>query len=131
MGLDMCLNRMPRHKGATAEDVSRVESFLGWLQAKFDGSEYAKCGFEEWCGCEKMPSQDDLEFYADYYKATYSEWDKEKEDYKVFFNENKDWLVPYASFCSQREYKTTRLQVNESMKQRNNETITKKKTPHF
>lgn len=79
MGLDMYLNRMPRHKGATAEDVSRVESFLGWLQAKLDGSEYAKCGFEEWCSCEKMPSQDDLEFYANYYKATYSDWDKEKK----------------------------------------------------
>ena len=36
---------------------------------------------------------------------------KEKEDYKVFFNENKDWLVPYASFCNQRDYKSTRLQV--------------------
>lgn len=36
---------------------------------------------------------------------------KESEDYKTFFNENKDWLVPYASFCSQLDYKTTRLQV--------------------
>ena len=36
---------------------------------------------------------------------------KEKEDYKIFFNENKDWLVPYASFCNQRDYKSTRLQV--------------------
>ena len=36
---------------------------------------------------------------------------KGKEDYKVFFNENKDWLVPYASFCNQRDYKSTRLQV--------------------
>ncbi len=36
---------------------------------------------------------------------------KEKEDYKVFFNENKDWLVPYASFCNQRDYKSTRQQV--------------------
>lgn len=79
MGLDMYLERMPRHRGATAEDVSRVESFLGWLQAKFNGSEYAKCSFEKWCGYEKMPSQDDLEFYADYYKPTYSDWDKEKE----------------------------------------------------
>ena len=39
---------------------------------------------------------------------------KEKEDYKVFFNENKDWLVPYASFCNQRDYKSTRQQVNET-----------------
>ncbi|MBR7175861.1 MAG: 4-alpha-glucanotransferase [Bacteroidales bacterium] len=39
---------------------------------------------------------------------------KEKEDYKVFFNENKDWLVPYASFCNQRDYKSTRQQVNKT-----------------
>lgn len=79
MGLDMYLNRMPRHKGATAEDVSKVESFLGWLQAKFDGSKYAKCSFKEWCGYDKAPSQDDLEFYADYYKPIYSDWDEKKE----------------------------------------------------
>lgn len=79
MGLDMYLTRMPRHKGATVEDVNKVESFLEWLQAKFNGSEYAKCSFKEWCGCDKAPSQDDLEFYADYYKHTYSEWDKEKK----------------------------------------------------
>ena len=79
MGLDMYLNRMPRHGDATADDVSRVESFLSWIQAKLDGSEYAQCGFNEWCGCEEMPSQDNLEFYSNYYKATYSDWDKEKK----------------------------------------------------
>lgn len=79
MGLDMYLNRMPRYKGATAEDVSRVESFLGWIQAKLDGSKYAKCGFKEWCGADKFPSKDDIEFYSDYYKATYSDWDEEKK----------------------------------------------------
>lgn len=79
MGLDMYLMRMPRHKGADANDVSRVEGFLGWLQAKFDGSEYAKCSFTQWCGEEKMPSMDDIEFYSDYYKATYSDWDTEKK----------------------------------------------------
>ena len=79
MGLDMFLDKMPRHKGATASDVSRVESFLSWMRAKLDGSEYAKCSFEEWGGCDKMPSKDDLEFYSNYYKATYSEWDEEKK----------------------------------------------------
>ena len=59
MGLDMYLNRMPRHGNATANDVSRVESFLGWLQAKFNGSEHAKCSFKEWCWAEEMPSLDD------------------------------------------------------------------------
>ena len=79
MGLDMYLTRMPRHNGATANDVTKVENFLDWIKAKLDGSEYAKCSLKEWCGCDKMPAQSDIEFYADYYKATYSDWDKEKE----------------------------------------------------
>lgn len=79
MGLDMYLMRMPRHKGANADDVSRVESFLGWIQAKLNGSEYAKCGFKEWGDHKKMPSWDDIEFYSNYYKATYSDWDTEKK----------------------------------------------------
>ena len=50
----------------------------------------------------------------EYFKKIFHQtWNdiKESEDYKTFFNENKDWLVPYASFCSQLDYKTTRLQV--------------------
>ena len=50
----------------------------------------------------------------DYFRKIFLQtWNdiKEREDYKTFFNENKDWLVPYASFCSQRDYKSTRLQV--------------------
>lgn len=77
MGLDMYLNRMPRYRGATASDVSAVESYLDWLKAKVDGSKYANCTFEEWCGREKTPSKEYLEFYADHYKAYYSDWDKE------------------------------------------------------
>lgn len=79
MGLDMYLERMPRHRGATASDVSAVEDYLGWLRAKTDGEESAKCSFKEWCGREKTPSKADVEFYADYYKAHYSDWDKEHQ----------------------------------------------------
>lgn len=77
MGLDMYLERMPRHRGATARDVSAVEDYLDWLRAKMDGKEGANCPFTEWCGREKTPSKSDIEFYADYYKAHYSEWDEE------------------------------------------------------
>lgn len=77
MGLDMYLERMPRHRGATASDVRAVEDYLDWLRAKADGKEGANCPFTEWCGREKSPSKSDIEFYADYYKAHYSEWDKE------------------------------------------------------
>ncbi|MBQ4549098.1 MAG: 4-alpha-glucanotransferase [Bacteroidales bacterium] len=50
----------------------------------------------------------------DYFRKIFLQtWNdiKEREDYKTFFNDNKDWLVPYASFCSQRDYESTRLQV--------------------
>ena len=77
MGLDMYLERMPRYRGATADDVSAVESYLDWLKAKINGSEYAQCSFEEWNGSKKMPNKDYLEFYADFYKAHYSDWDTE------------------------------------------------------
>ena len=77
MGLDMYLERMPRHRGATARDVCAVEDYLDWLRAKADGKEGANCPFTEWCGREKSPSKSDIEFYADYYKAHYSEWDEE------------------------------------------------------
>ena len=46
----------------------------------------------------------------EYFKKIFHQtWNdiKEREDYKTFFNENKDWLMPYASFCSQRDYETT------------------------
>ena len=48
MGLDMYLNRMPRYRGATANDVSLVESYLDWQKSKAEGSQYANCTFEEW-----------------------------------------------------------------------------------
>lgn len=53
----------------------------------------------------------------DYFRKIFLQtWNdiKEREDYKTFFNDNKDWLVPYAFFCSQRDYKTTGLQDYET-----------------
>ena len=58
-----------------------------------------------------------MKIKEEYFKKIFHQtWNdiKEKEDYKIFFNENKDWLVPYASFCSQRDNKSTRQQVNET-----------------
>lgn len=79
MGLDSYLNRMPRYKGATARDVSKVEHYMDWLKAKASGSEHAQCTFKEWCGYDKAPSTDYLNFYSDYYHVYYSEWDTEKK----------------------------------------------------
>ena len=74
MGLDMYLERMPRYRGATARDVRAVENYLSWLEQKKEGYDES---FEKWCGLKKTPSKDYLEFYANYYKAHYSEWDEE------------------------------------------------------
>ena len=77
MGLDMYLNRMPRFRGATASDVNTVENYFDWIKAKEDGSEYANCTFEEWCGTKKIPSIAYIEFYAAHYKTRYYDWDDE------------------------------------------------------
>lgn len=40
-----------------------------------------------------------------YFKKIFAQtWDevKNQEDYKIFFEENKEWLEPYASFCGQQ-----------------------------
>lgn len=79
MGLDMYLNKMPRYRGATANDVSIVEDFLGWVKAKMEGSEYAQGTFEDWCGRDKMPSQSYIEFYSNHYTTKYSDWDTEQK----------------------------------------------------
>ena len=40
-----------------------------------------------------------------YFKKIFAQtWNevKDRDDYKIFFEDNKDWLVPYAVFCSQQ-----------------------------
>ena len=79
MGLDMYLNRMPRYKSATASDISSVQNYLDWITAKAKGSEHANCTFKEWCGIEKEPPKEYIDFYVNFYKLQYSEWDTEKQ----------------------------------------------------
>lgn len=75
MGLDSMLYRMPRYKNATANDVSAVEAYLDWAKS----SDYAKYTFKEYCGLENEPSREYIDFYANFYKKQYSEWDTEKQ----------------------------------------------------
>lgn len=79
MGLDMYLERMPRYKYADAGDVSAVENYLDWINAKEEGSEHANCTFEQWCGIKETPKQEYVDFYAPHYKTTYFAWDTEKK----------------------------------------------------
>ena len=77
MGLDMSLFKMPRYKNATAQDVSNIESYLSWIEAKKRGSEYANCTFKEWCGVDvkDLPPQEIIDFYAALYNIKYWSWD--------------------------------------------------------
>ena len=61
---------MPRYRGATAKDVSAVESYLDYMAEKEKDSPYAKGTFEEWCGLKEFPSQKYIDFYSPFYKET-------------------------------------------------------------
>lgn len=82
MGLDMYLNRMPRYKDATADTVSTIESYLGYdNDIKNPDSNARSYTMEEWCGVDEseVPESDDLNFYKQFYKAYYSDWDTEHQ----------------------------------------------------
>lgn len=83
MGLDMYLDKMPRYKDATADDVIMVENYLDWEEAKQTGSEHANCTFKQWCGREidlnSNRVNDLLDFYAPFYEKKYPAWDTEKK----------------------------------------------------
>ena len=103
MGLDMYLNRMPRYRGATARDISAVESYIDWIDAKEKGSEHANCTFKQWCGYDKVPAESYIEFYSQFYTKKYSDWDTEHKygydrimdqvGYWRKANEIHDWFV--------------------------------------
>lgn len=70
MGLDQYLNKMPRYKNTTANDVSLISSFFDWLREKEKGDEYANCTFRQWSGCdiEKLPDKETINFYEQHYQ---------------------------------------------------------------
>lgn len=77
MGLDMYLNRMPRYKATKASTVSAIESYFEWKKAKENGSPYANCTFERWCGVRNIPPQDKIDYYKQFYTEKYAAWDTE------------------------------------------------------
>lgn len=83
MGLDQYLNKMPRYKNATADDVAMVEDYLDWEAAKKEGSTYADCSFKQWCGREidfnNNRVNDLIDFYSPFYEKKYADWDTEKK----------------------------------------------------
>lgn len=79
IGLDMYLNRMPRYKNTTANEVSAIENYLDWMEAKADNDKNANCTMKEWCGVDEseLPNKDVIEFYKPFYTKRYSTWDTE------------------------------------------------------
>lgn len=77
MGLDMYLNRMPRYKEVTANQVNAVENWFGY---EVRDSKYADCTFKEWCGCseEDLPDKEVIEHCRTFRAFNYPSWDKEK-----------------------------------------------------
>ena len=80
MGLDMYLNRMPRYKGTTAQEVHVIEEYLNWQKEKAEGSKYADCNtLKEWCGVDdsELPNKEIIDYYKQFYNERYYAWDDE------------------------------------------------------
>lgn len=80
IGLDMYLNRMPRYKNTTANEVSVIDNYLEWQQKKNEGNKYADCTLKEWCGIDisELPNVDVVEYYKQFFNTKYSAWDIER-----------------------------------------------------
>lgn len=79
MGLDMYLSRMHRYRNADADMVCAIESFLDLEREKAEGGKYANDTFKEWCGRDEIPPQKYIDFYSQFYKKHYSDWDTEQK----------------------------------------------------
>lgn len=77
MGLDMYLNKIPRCKGATADDVVRIENYLDYIEdIKNPDSNAKDYTMEEWCGIKESDvPMEMLKFYKPFYTKKYSDWD--------------------------------------------------------
>lgn len=79
MGLDMYLERMPRYRYATPNDISNVESYLDYLDncnnLKSNANQYT---LKEWCGVnEEDINYEYVTFYKKFYNKKYPDWDTE------------------------------------------------------
>lgn len=77
MGLDQYLNRMPRYKNVTANQISAMESYFEWTT----GDNTKKYSFNKWCGHDlsELPSIETIEYFRQFYSVRYSDWDVEKK----------------------------------------------------
>lgn len=82
MGLDMYLNKYPRYKNTTPEMALSIQHYFNYRdQCKDPKSHASQYTMEEWCGIakDKIPSNDYIDFYSNFYKHKYYFWDTEKK----------------------------------------------------
>lgn len=77
MGLDMYLNRAPKYKDTTIEQINAVESYLNWNNNP-RAKEYT---LKKWCGVDEkdLPSLDVQDYYKQFFTTKYYYWDKDKQ----------------------------------------------------
>lgn len=81
MGLDMYLNRMPRYKNITPNQIRALEEYLTWKEQKENPESRArKYTLKDWCGVEfkDVPQGKAMEFYKPFFVTRYYFWDSEK-----------------------------------------------------
>ena len=93
MGLDMYLERTPRFRGYTAKQIVAINEYFGWKDAKENGSKYANCTLEQWCGTSyKDVPKAAINFYKPFFVTRYCLWDTDhKYGYKSIIEDVGYW----------------------------------------
>lgn len=78
MGLDMYLERYPRYKNYTADNINAYVDYIGWKKEKQSGADVGE--FDDWgyYGYEDLPAEEDRLYLDQFYSTKYWAWDKEK-----------------------------------------------------
>lgn len=82
MGLDMYLERMPRYKNTTPNEINRLCHYFEWKHNKeIPGSNESKHTLKKWCGVDykDVPTGNVRKFYADNFKMKPYDWDTEAQ----------------------------------------------------
>lgn len=82
MGLDMYLERMPRHGNTTPREISGIESYFDWKADKENPESNArKYTLKEWCGVDykTLPPKHVRDFYKEHIQFGYADWDTEQQ----------------------------------------------------
>lgn len=108
MGLDMYLNRMPRYKEVTANQINVIENYFDLEEEKKHGGQYANSTLKQWCGHDEseLPDKETIEYFRQFYVTRYSSWDTahkyghksimEEIGYWRKANEIHAWLVDHV-----------------------------------